>query len=835
MEKLTRKRVDLLDKLFNLGSAESTIISEINNRIDSYNQEEEKTKAQKDEYESERKNLETELLTFSSQAKDFLNAFGKYNNSSFEKLKKVDVDIEIGTIISQVRKSVPTYEKELNKGIKEQVNGISSCTKKIKELGKKREEAKEELSSATDLKDRLADLIEDILVNNNIASYTRGFIKKILNEFNVFSKEEINELEFLILFPESGLKLYEDYKENPYPLDDEKPEKKETIEIPKDEFIELQSMVAELEINAPTLAETMEKERAKKPTIKETMAKMREEAKTPTLKATMEARREKLKTPTLKETMARLRAEIEAQAAMEINAPTLKETMEKERAKKPTLKETMEKMRAERPEEPVVEEDELEKPLGPSLAETMEKMHEAKKTPTLKETMEKERAKKPTLAETMEKMRAEKTEVEEAEAKEYVVEEPEEEVNKVVEEIKEEDEFNDELLEIGIDPKAINGSNRSRIIKALKDADKKTLSNNFELLKSLDINPDNFYEIDNNDYMYLTDTELSNKVNTIRGKGIKDSVIKNQILNSGLKMNATDLENRIKQMADNKEELKESNIFMLNHDLVNIEKNIAKLNEAGMELDAKEKRNYMAVLERCNNIDDLINILTTYVVNLSKRNGKFELNILLSNAKELLFSLDDLIEKGLEDQISETPEVFDYNIDMILNRIVYCKENDIPIYDEDDNLIKDYIYDAREFVSSYPDVKLNDLITREEANEELEKAFDNEVASKLIATLNNYYEELDNYENVEPNNRELFEKLLNSIDELKITNIGKNTCKLNNVIISKNKLERNLSIIVNNLNDDELIDNNIKTTVLVSALYNLRENNIDDIVSKCNK
>ena len=83
MEKLTRKRVDLLDKLFNLGSAESTIISEINNRIDSYNQEEEKTKAQKDEYESERKNLETELLTFSSQAKDFLNAFGKYNNSSF--------------------------------------------------------------------------------------------------------------------------------------------------------------------------------------------------------------------------------------------------------------------------------------------------------------------------------------------------------------------------------------------------------------------------------------------------------------------------------------------------------------------------------------------------------------------------------------------------------------------------------------------------------------------------------------------------------------------------------------------------------------------------------
>ena len=495
-------------------------------------------------------------------------------------------------------------------------------------------------------------------------------------------------------------------------------------------------------------------------------------------------------------------------------------------------------------------EEKKNEKLGPSLKETMDLMRKEK---------EDKKPLGPSLKETMEKMRAEKTEEEEPteEAKEYVyeeekveeepaetypeekeepveeVEEPTEEVEKVVEEIKLEDEFNEELANIGIDPNAIDIHDRTRVLKALQIANSKTLKSNYELLKSLDVDDDYIYMIDDNDYMYLTDAELNNKVTIIRGKGIKDSLIKNHIINNGLKMDVETLADRIKTITNTEKEFKESNLYLIEHNLANYEKNIAKLKEAGIELDDKEIRNYMAILERCNNIEELINLITTYVINLSKKNGKYELNILLNNTKDLLFNLDDLMEQGLEDQISETPEVFDYNIDAILDRIKYSKDNSIPIQDDEDNTIKNYIYDGREFKDSYPDAKFNKLITREESNKDLKEAFNDAYATELIETLDNYYKELKEYETLEANDKELYNELLKSAEkELDINTIGKSTSKLKYACISKNKLERNIAIIVNK-EEKEKIEENKKVTILIAALYNLRIPEMEDLVEEC--
>jgi len=751
MEKLTQKRVELLDKLFNLSTDESTIICSINNRIDSYNKDEEETKKRKEEYEIERKNLETELLTFSSQAKDFLSAFGKYNNSSFDKLKKVEIDLEIGTIVNKVRKSVPTYEKELNKDIKEQVNGISSCTKKIKEIIHSRDEAKEELAKETDLKERLADLLDDILVNNNIASYTRGFIRKILNELHSFDEEEIKELEYLILFPESGLKLYEEYKANPYTFEEEQKEVTPIV-VEKEKEIEIEEPIS----YGPTLLETYEAIKANK----------------------------------------KDEEEVEEHTTSEIIAPTLLETYE-----------AIKSAKIEEPEEVAEEDEEVEEKyttseiIAPTLLETYEAIKSAK-------------------VEEPEEVTEEDEEVEEA--KEYVYNEEEnkeedEDVNKVVEEIQAEDDLKEKLDNIGLDINAVDIVYRDKVLKELNKTEEKLLKNNYELLKGLEVDNECIYEIDENNYMYLTDPELNNKITIVRSKGVKDNTIKNHLQNSGLKMSIDTLGDRIKALSNNKDELKDSNIYMLEIDLVNIENNINKLNDAGIELDEKEKRNYMAILERCNNIDTLINILTTYVVNLSKRNGKFELNILLSNPKELIFALDNLIEKGLEDQIAETPEIFSYNIDRILDRIDYCNQNNIQVYDEDDNLISNYIYDAKEFASNYPDAELKQLISSKEANSIIDQTFNDSYISQLIEILDDYYSTHYEY-NIEPENREIYEKLIEAIEkEANITNIGKNTSKLNNTVISKNKLERNLAIITN-FADIEKIENNIKKNNYTSSL-----------------
>ena len=766
MEKLTKERAKLLEKLFNLSSDESTIICDINKRIDKCNQEEEQAKKEKETHEQTRKNLETELLSFSSQAKEFLSVFGRFNNSSFEKLKKIDIDLELGTVLNKVRQSVPNYEKDLNKDIKEQVNGITNCSKTIKDITHRREEAKKELGIAQEHKEKLADLLEDILVNNNISSYTRGYINKVLKEMDAFNPEEIKDLEFLILFPENGLK---DYKEHPEQFtveekEEPKEEKKKITpeDIPEGEFVDLQKEKKNEKIG-PSLKETME-----------LMKSAKEEKK--------EKKNEKIG---------------------------------------PSLQETMDLMRKEK---------EDKKPLGPSLQETMEKMR-AEKTEEVEEEPTEE-AKEYVYEE--EKVEEEPAETyPEEEPVEEKVEEPTEEVEKVVEEIKLEDEFNEELADIGIDPNAIDIHDRTRVLKALQKSNSKTLKSNYELLKSLDVDDDYIYMIDDNDYMYLTDAELNNKVTIIRGKGIKDSLIKNHIINNGLKMDVETLAERIKTITNTEKEFKESNLYLIEHNLANYEKNIAKLKEAGIELDDKEIRNYMAILERCNNIEELINLITTYVINLSKKNGKYELNILLNNTKDLLFNLDDLMEQGLEDQISETPEVFDYNIDAILDRIKYSKDNSIPIQDDEDNTIKNYIYDGREFKDSYPDAKYNKLITREESNKALKDALNDAYTTELIETLDNYYKELKEYETLEANDKELYNELLKSAEkELDINTIGKSTSKLKYACISKNKLERNIAIIVNK-EEKEKIEENKKVTILIAALYNLRIPEMEDLVEEC--
>jgi hypothetical protein len=788
MEKLTKERAKLLEKLFNLSSDESTIICDINKKIEKYNQEEDKAKKEKESHEQTRKNLETELLSFSSQAKEFLSVFGRFNNSSFEKLKKIDIDLELGTVLNKVRQSVPNYEKDLNKDIKEQVNGITNCSKNIKDINHNREEAKKELGIAQEHKEKLADLLEDILVNNNISSYTRGYINKVLKEMDAFNQEEIKDLEFLILFPENGLKEYKEHPEK-FTVEEtkEEPKQEEVVEetkkitpedIPEGEFVDLQKEKKNEKIG-PSLKETMELRKSAK-----------EEKK--------EKKNEKLG-PSLQETMDLMRKEKEEKAS----DSSLQETMDSMNEELAADKETQEEETSEEAKEYVYEEEKVEEEPAEAYPEEKEEpVEEEKPAEEVEETTEEP-------------------------------EEPTEEVEKVVEEIKLEDEFNEELASIGIDPNAIDIHERTRVLKALQTANSKTLKSNYELLKSLDVDDDCLYMIDDNDYMYLTDTELNNKVTIIRGKGIKDSLIKNHLINNGLKMNVETLADRIKSITNTEKEFKESNLYMIEHDLINYEKNIAKLKEAGIELDAKETRNYMAILERCNNIDELINLITTYVINLSKKNGKYELNILLNNTKDLLFNLDDLMEQGLEDQISETPEVFDYNIDAILDRIKYSKDNSIPIQDDEDNTIKNYIYDGREFKDSYPDAKYNKLITREESNKALKDALNDAYTTELIETLDNYYKELKEYETLEANDKELYNELLKASEkELDINTIGKSTSKLKYVCISKNKLERNIAIIVNK-EAKEKIEENKKLTILTAALYNLRIPEMEDLVEEC--
>ena len=72
-----------------------------------------------------------------------------------------------------------------------------------------REYSEQKLKEAEEAKEKLNDLIDDILRNDNDA-YPRKYVKEVLEGLCFFKEEEIAMLEFLILFKEEGLVEYDD-------------------------------------------------------------------------------------------------------------------------------------------------------------------------------------------------------------------------------------------------------------------------------------------------------------------------------------------------------------------------------------------------------------------------------------------------------------------------------------------------------------------------------------------------------------------------------------------------------------------------------------------------
>lgn len=204
MANITSDKVILLDKLYNLRGDESIITSNIEEEIDNLNNRISDTIEEKNNEVQTKISLENQLDIFTSQSSMFLENFSAYDNSSFESLKEVDVDIELGTILAKLRQNVPTHKDEIRNDIASSENRISEYATNIEELNRELTKSKIELEDAEEVKTRLNSLLNDIILNSN-DSYNRAYVRKVLDELNIFSDEEKTSLEYLILFPENGL------------------------------------------------------------------------------------------------------------------------------------------------------------------------------------------------------------------------------------------------------------------------------------------------------------------------------------------------------------------------------------------------------------------------------------------------------------------------------------------------------------------------------------------------------------------------------------------------------------------------------------------------------
>ena len=128
---------------------------------------------------------------------------------SFSSFEAIGIDLPLGDTLATLRQKAPGHEDNLEERIRTLKKEAELLTEKIVAIEEKKEEFVVALNSAEEAKERLNDLIEDILRNDN-DSYPRKYVKDVLENLCYFTPEEISTLEFLILFKEEGLLEYDE-------------------------------------------------------------------------------------------------------------------------------------------------------------------------------------------------------------------------------------------------------------------------------------------------------------------------------------------------------------------------------------------------------------------------------------------------------------------------------------------------------------------------------------------------------------------------------------------------------------------------------------------------
>lgn len=425
-------------------------------------------------------------------------------------------------------------------------------------------------------------------------------------------------------------------------------------------------------------------------------------------------------------------------------------------------------------------------------------------------------------------------------------EEPEIEENTPEEEniVSEENDFENFLTDNNIDVNKfteMNDIDKEEIYSKLESVDRNVIATNYETLRSINAEEETYKYTDG--YMYLVDEELVSKINLLRIKNISEYKIK-ELLNkkdNGLKESYETLSSRIKSIENLYRNIDESNIDLINCDVVRYEENLQILSDSGYELDEKEIRNHDYLFFESKNFYEDVSVLKDYLISIVKTNGKYALSVFWKNGTELMEDIDCLIENDLENMITNYPETLGLNASEILKRVRYCELKGEPIYEGNSHSeFCKYIISYPEFYSRYGlNPELPELIDKTKVNISLPSIIGNEEYSKMIIDiLNKAYESKSVIqETLEESLESKFTKLRTTFeDKFGAKVVGKYTYKLNNIFISKNKFERNLTIILNalfkNEQPTEYIENEI---ILASALYNLQQEEqvLKENVQKC--
>ena len=773
--KMAQDLTNLLEKLYNLKGEDNVIIAKINKDIKAV---EDKIVAEAEKQSSnELSKVETEsqLSIFVTQKEAFCSTFTGIDNDTFGSLNAIGVNLDIASMLERINEKAPMYCDELNHKIEEAAHAIDEAKKSREEYNEELNKLNDDLTTAKGDRERLISLLEQSLSPNvtERESLTAKYAKDVISKFNLFSSTEIAALAKVILFPEDGLiEFDETYDEKEHPSFNDEDNKSE----------ETEEKVAEpvLEITEETNEEDNDEDNSE-----DTVSTYQDEP---------EVDNEDLASQTYQD----LKKEDEEPTQI-IDLSSLNKSEDEDKTEEISLAEFN-----LQEEEPITLnfEDKKEEELITLNSEDKKDEEVAEETSVEK-----------TVDNTEEKPE-EKTENEEEKTIIEPISEP-----VITDQYA---ELKSSLENIGLDIHALEDNNE--LLEALSKEDTKHIEENYEILRSINVNDSYLYQyIDN--YNYLIDSDLNKKLTLLRAKGISEHKLKELLENydSGLKEDYQVLEQRVNFVEENNNKLSDDNVYLLTLDVNKYNDNINVLNDNGFEIDDKDLRNYQAVLYKSNNVKDDVEVLKNYLVSIQRKNGKYALGVFFKNSKELLFDIDDVIEAKLEDLLDNHPEVLANRVDSLIARTKYVLANNESLYEDEENgIFNKNVIDGLKFYRTYhQDVNEYMPRDRKEVNRMLESLL--EGSNEAVQVLDKYYEETTLYKDIELTDEEkgLYNNLKALLEEkLNIVSSGTHTYLVNDIAISKNKLERNLAVLVK---DRVNIEGMEKVLILSAMLYNLRQ------------
>lgn len=802
----------LLDRLYNLKGEDNVLIRETEERIEAVLARIANIEATIAGAQAEQEEQERGLSMFLQQKSLFETAFEGLTDETFSALSRIDVNLEMGTMLAQVQEKSPAFIEGLRNTIEGIKNDIIGYNSELDMANEELTNLRGQLVIHNEQRAQLVSLLEQSLSNEDIEreSLTASFVKRVLTSFDVFTVDEIAKLTKMIIFPEDGLYEYDrGYEERVAKgligyVEDETPLVDQALD-GDDQLLAPGAIVEDVAVDEEITLE----ESGGIPSILGDNGQIKLDLdKIGTLGDDDTVVEEVVEDETVV-----VEDDVVEEEEVVIGAPVVAtETGEGEN-----------------------HEEELE---GPPVVLNFQQIIEADLdkgiiTPVVDAPVEDE------------------TSLTTGTPTGEVVEEIAEDVEDVViTPPTVEDKFDDTkvkafLERIGLDinnfPK-VNKESLVTILKKIDAADEELVERNYEILRSINLD-DEAYKM-RFGHMYLTDADLSKKITLLRAKNISETKIQSMIkdTNSGLRVPFEDMERRIQSVENLQGKLDEENIYMICKDVSKYEENIDTLLRYGIDIDNKESRNHSAILFESLNIPANVEILKNYIISILKSNGKYALAVFWKKPEELLADIDALVEAGLENVIATHPEVLGMTASSIIKRVKWCEAKGYPVFSDDLRSEPcDYILKADRFKKefNYP-MDLPELVDKKQTNDSLVELIGNsDYIEILMNTLDDYYSKTESYATPEvvDSMKERFEEFSHYLeDNAKAELAGKYTYKVDGVCICKNKLERNIAIILNALAAAKQPTLGVeREIVLVSALYNsgLTEEELQKVVGSC--